>query len=398
VKPIDSTDAPRPATLFAYGFRPFFLVTLIYGLSAIVAWLFIRAEGGNPLLNLPPQLWHAHEMVFGFIVAAIAGFLLTAVPSWTNTSALTGGRLAALWVLWIAGRIVCVAAGLVPAELLALVELAFLPCLAMAIAPALVRARNRNVFVLGILTLLWLADAVFLRALSLGDSILASRAIHTSVDLVLLLVTIVAGRIVPVFTANALRQRGITLHMRSSVWVESLVILSMLALVLLEATGSTNARLIATTAGLAAGAHIIRLSGWHGHRTWGQPLVWVLHLAYAWLPFGLALEAIYLTTQVDWASQWFHALAVGAAGMMIVAVTTRAALGHTGRPLIAPRAVTAAYLTIAVATLVRACATPLLGHERAIWISGVLWIIAFGLLLACYAPILTQARADGRTG
>jgi uncharacterized protein involved in response to NO len=285
-----------------------------------------------------------------------------------------------------------------PVKLLALIELAFLPALALAIAPALIRARNRNIFVLFVLAALWLCDATFLCSIALSDVVLGSRVAQVSGDLILVLITVVGGRIVPVFTANALKQRGVVVQVRSLAWIERLVIASMVAIVVLDALGSRDSNLIAGVAATAAVAHVLRLVRWNGHRVLRQPIVWVLHLAYVWLPVGLAMRAIYEWTYADWASQWFHALAVGGAALMIVAVMTRASLGHTGRPLIAPRPVTLAYVMMGAAALLRALATPVLGHELAVWLAGALWVCAFALLLMCYAPLLTQPRADGRPG
>jgi uncharacterized protein involved in response to NO len=337
-------------------------------------------------------------MLFGFIVAAIAGFLLTAVPSWTGSKPLVGPRLVGLWALWILGRVAFGLGAVIPIKLLALIELAFLPALALAIAPALIRGRNRNIFVLFVLAALWLCDATFLCSMALSDVVLGSRVVQVGGDLILVLITIVGGRIVPVFTANALKQSGLVIQARNSAWIERIVIGTMIALVVLDANGSTDTGLIAAVAATSAVAHVLRLVRWNGHRVLRQPILWVLHLAYVWLPVGLGMRAVYEWTHADWASQWFHALAVGGAALMIVAVMTRASLGHTGRPLIAPPPVTLAYLMMATAALLRAFATPVLGHELAIWIAGTLWVCAFALLLLYYAPILTEPRADGRPG
>jgi uncharacterized protein involved in response to NO len=382
---------------FAYGFRPFFLAALLYALVALAAWLSVRGMHWAPLPTLPPQLWHGHEMLFGFVVAAIAGFLLTAVPSWTGARGFAGWPLIALTALWLAGRVAFAMAAVVPVKVLAVVELAFLPSLAALIALPLLRTRNRNTALLIVLTLLWLADGLFLCASSLGDVELASRSIRVGIDVVLMLITIIGGRIVPAFTGNALRSRGISAPIRSRLGIEAIVIGSMVAMTILDATIPT-ARSTAIVAGVAALAHALRMSAWQGHRTGSQPIVWVLHMAYAWLPIGLALKSVYMLSGADWAAQWLHALTMGAAGTMVVAVISRAALGHTGRPLAVRRRTSIAYGLLAAATLVRVFGGSLANYEVAVWTTGALWVTAFALLLADYMPVLLRPRIDGKPG
>jgi uncharacterized protein involved in response to NO len=386
-----------PLVPFAYGFRPFFTAALAYAMIALIGWLAIRALHGMPISSLAPQLWHAHEMLFGFIIAAIAGFLLTAVPSWTGTRGFGGWPLMTLTMLWLAGRVAFAISAYVPAEVLATVELLFLPALAALIAPPLVRARNRNTVLLVVLTLLWLADAVFLCAMSLGDMALASQTIRVGIDVVLLLITVVGGRIVPAFTGNALRSSGVAAQIRTSVWLEALVIGAMVAFVIADATIPAE-RSTAIIVGVAAIAHALRMSGWQGQRTARQPIVWVLHVAYAWLPVGLALKAIYMLFSPAWAAQWLHVLTMGAAGTMVVAVISRAALGHTGRPLQVDRRTAIAYGLLTAATIARAFGDTGLPYEASVWIAGSLWVSAFALLLATYVPVLLQPRVDGRPG
>jgi uncharacterized protein involved in response to NO len=394
--PSDTQSSPRFVP-FAYGFRPFFLIALAYAALAIVAWLGIRATESLPLPTLPPQLWHAHEMLFGFIGAAIAGFLLTAVPSWTGARGFAGWPLAALFGVWLAGRVALASATHLPVGVLAAVELLFLPCLAAFIAPPILRSLNRNTFVLGVLALLWFADAVYLCAFAQGDAFLATRALYGGIDLVLILITIIGGRIVPAFTANALRSRGQPVAMRSYPWLEAIVIGAMVAFAVVDVF-LQSAIALAIVAGVAAIAHAIRLGGWQGRRTFAQPIVWILHAGYAWLPIGLALRSLYLLWGFDWAARWLHALTMGAASTMIVAVITRASLGHTGRPLKVERSVAIAYGMILLATLVRVFGGVVLPYEASIWIAGIVWLGAFGLLLATYAPILVLPRADQRAG
>jgi uncharacterized protein involved in response to NO len=257
--------------------------------------------------------------------------------------------------------------------------------------------RHYNTALLLVLAVLWLVDGTFLWAIGLGDIELASRTVRVGLDLVLLLITVIGGRIVPAFTGNALRNSGVAARIRTSAWVEALVIGSMVALVIADATLPT-ATSTAVIAAVAAMAHALRMSGWQGHRTTRQPIVWVLHVAYAWLPLGLALKAVSMLFASPWAAHWLHVLTMGAAGTMIVAVISRAALGHTGRPLQVERRTAIAYGLLVVATLARAFGHALVPYEMSVWIAGAFWVSAFALLLVEYLPVLLLPRVDGRPG
>lgn len=391
-------DTPRFVP-FAYGFRPFFLAAGLFAVVAIAAWVWIFVTGGAPLGALPPYLWHGHEMLYGFICAAIAGFLLTAVPSWTGTRGFAGAPLIALTVLWLAGRIAFAAAASLPPVWLAVCELSFLPLLAFLIGRTLLRTRNRNFPMLIIVAVLWAIDAWFLQAITTGDFLAASQALRVGIGVVLLLVTVIGGRIVPNFTASALRRRGIAVEIRSHALIERVTIGSMALAVVIDAVAPAHWA-AAAVAGIAAIAQAVRLAGWRSLKTLTEPIVWVLHAAYAWLPIGLALKAVYLATGAPWAFQWQHALTIGAATTMILAVTTRASLGHTGRPLEVSRSIGIAYLLLLLAALVRVFGPTLLpsAYIATIETAALLWIVAFAIYLVVYAPILTLARVDQKPG
>jgi uncharacterized protein involved in response to NO len=394
------SPVPEPAfALFAYGFRPFFWAAGAYALLAVLAWLAIYATGVLPLPGQPALLWHGHEMLYGFIGAAIAGFLLTAVPSWTDARGFAGVPLVLLAAIWLAGRLAFAAAAVLPLALVAVCELAFIPALACLIAPPLLRARNRNTPLLFVLGAIWLTDVYFLYALMRDDGQLARSALLVGIDIILLLITVIGGRIVPVFTANALRGRGLSADIRSSRWIDGTVIGAMIAVVLVDVLAPWHP-VAGGVAALAAIAQAWRLMGWRSSRTLNEPLVWSLHLAYAWLPAGLAMKAIHLLTGAAWCARWLHALTIGVAASMILAVMSRAALGHTGRPLAAARPVAVAYLLLCLATLVRVLAPSLVAVEYrwTVMVAGALWVAAFALFLMTYTPILMRPRIDARPG
>jgi uncharacterized protein involved in response to NO len=397
--PRSSSYEPGRFALFAYGFRPFFWAAGAFAVLAMLAWMVVYLTGSSPLPAHPPQLWHAHEMLYGFVGAAIAGFLLTAVPSWTGSRGFAGTPLVVLTAVWLAGRIAFTANAALPPIVALICDLAFFPLLAALVAPPLLRARNRNTPLLLVLAAIWLSDAIFHSALLRQDVPAARVTLVVAIDIVLLLVTVIAGRIVPVFTANALRARGEEANLRSDRWVDRLVIGAMVAVAITDMLAPEH-RVAVLAAALAALLHAWRLAGWGTRRTLRNPLVWSLHLAYVWLPLGLALKAIHVLTGAAWSAYWLHALTIGVAASMILAVMTRAALGHTGRPLVAARAIAVAYAVLSFAAVVRVFGPALLPAQY-LWtvlVAGSLWVLAFSLFLVVYTPILARPRVDSRPG
>jgi uncharacterized protein involved in response to NO len=393
----------RPASarfaLFAYGFRPFFLAAGLSAALIVPAWVVMIERGTMPLGVLPPQLWHAHELFYGFVGAALAGFLLTAVPSWTGAKGFGGRPLAALAAAWLLGRLAFAGASSLPFWALAAAELSFLPGVALLLARPLLRSRNRNAPLLIVIALLWITDAAFLAGLARRDPLLASGSLRVAIDLMLIVLTLIGGRIVPSFTANALRRRGESPEIRSFAWLERAVMALMVAIAVVDLWRPDGAAAgwLAALVAIAQGA---RLSGWRSLRTRGEAILWVLHLGYAWIPVGFALRALWLLAGAGWAAHWQHALTMGAFGTMILAVMTRAALGHTGRELTVGRVIAAAYVLLTLGVAARVFAPGLWPEQylRTLVVSGSLWTAAFALYLVVYAPILTLPRADGKPG
>ena len=384
---------------FAYGFRPFFLLCGWFAVFSMGAWLLIFANGAISPTALPLQLLHGHEMLFGLVSAAIAGFLLTAVPSWTGTRGFGGMPLVVLTLLWLLGRVSFLLSAQLPFAWFAATELVFLPLLAMLIAPPLIRSRNRNTPLLGVLVLLWISDFTFMLAMRTADVAMASGSLLATLNVVLLLITIIGGRIVPSFTGNALRKAGILAAMRSWPWLENTVIVLMVVMLLVDLWGP-GVRLAGAVAGLAGSLQLLRLSGWQGWRTGKEPIVWVLHAGYAWIPLGLLLKAGFLMGGFSWAAFWMHALGAGAAATMILAVMSRASLGHSGRPLVVAPIMAWSYGLLILAVLVRVFGASLLpfSYTVTIQLAGGLWIIAWLIYAVVYTPILLLPRVDGKPG
>ena len=250
------------------------------------------------------------------------------------------------------GRVAFAIGDTLPIEVLMVAELLFVPGVIIVLAPSIMRSSNRNWPLLLVLFGFWCGDVVFAYAALSGQSVLASTALRGSLDVVLILITIIGGRIIPTFTGNALRARGAVVTMRSSRSLEVVVIALTVGYVLAD-IAAPFAKVTGVAAAAAALAHFLRLSGWHGLRSWREPIVWILHAGYAWLPIGLALKAIFVLAGASWAAHWQHALGAGAAGTMIMAVMTRASLGHTGRPLHVSRLIVVAYAMLIASVILR---------------------------------------------
>lgn len=389
-----------PRALWGRGFRPFFLAAALYGAAFVTAWTAIW-RGALPVPAwLTPFQWHAHEMLFGVSAAAIAGFLTTAVPVWAARPALAHRPLQALFALWAAGRIAMLAAGTLPAELVAVADVSFLPALAIVLARSLAGSgQRRNYGVVAVVAVLSLANAA-VHAEALGwASASASRALRFAVDLVVLLIVVIGGRITPAFTANALRLRGVDASLRSWPWVDRAAVASVagVAIADLLAPRSAASGALAALASLAVAA---RLAGWQRVEAWRQPLVASLHAGMAWVALGLLLVgAGDLGTGIP-ATSGLHALTAGAMGSMILAVMTRVGLGHTGRPLLLPRGGVACYGLVHTGAALRV-GTPLAPsalQAPLLLAAGLVWAAAFALFAAIYWPILTRPRIDGEEG
>jgi uncharacterized protein involved in response to NO len=372
------------------------------GLAAVLlvpVWVLIWAFG-MPLPGYwPPTVWHAHEMVFGFVVIAIAGFLLTAVPSWTGHRGFAGTPLLILLLLWLSARVLIATAPESLAIVTAIADVAFLVVLGILVAPPLLRSTNRNTPLLVVLALLAACNATFHWALAHQDLEIALHAVLIAIDIGLLLVTIIGGRIVPAFTANALRASGSATRLWSwpGTGVAAIGIMVAVALGDVLAPGGYIAGVLA---GIAAVIQTVRIVQWRSLATLRSPIVWVLHLGYAWLPAGLALKAIALLWGVAASAFWLHALTIGVLATMVLGVMTRAALGHTGRALVVEPAIALGYLFLFGAALVRVFGLGILhlAYPSVILLSGMGWTLAFGIFCYVYAPILWSARADGKPG
>ncbi len=392
-----SATADTVPPLFRAGFRPFFLLAGLQAALMVPAWLLLWLGGHGMALSYPPVLWHAHEMLFGFAGAAVAGFLLTAVPNWTGAPPLKGRPLMALTGLWLAARIAFDLGGLLPPSVAAVLAIAFLPCLALSLAgPLLAAGKPRNLVFLPILGLLTAAEGLVLAEMQ-GWGSLGRNGLLLGVFILLLMIAVIGGRIIPGFTANGLRPLGRVVTPKSHPRLEKAAIGS-LALAGLAWTVAPDGDSLAGGLALAAAAlNAARLPGWYGWKTAPVPLLWVLHLGFAWLPLGLLLLGLSCFLPAVPMQAALHGLTTGCIGLMVVGVMSRAALGHSGRALRPHRLTVVAYGSIALAGLIRTLG-PLVDPDQALLLSGLAWSLGFALYAAVYAPICLAPRPDGRPG
>ena len=390
--------AVRPRfALAAKGFRPFFLLASAFAALIVPMWLLVIAGVVHPSAYLDATTWHAHEMVFGFAVAVIAGFLLTAVGNWTQRETLVGAPLLALSALWLVGRLAMFFSGALPRGVVAAADLAFLPCVLVALARPVIAAKNRrNLVMLGVVAALLAANVVVhLDALGVVPAGSAHHACLVGVDLVVLVITIIAGRVFPMFTRNATGESSI----RSIPSLDVATVVGMVALTLLDVV-APESTFAAATAGVVGVLSASRAMHWGTRHTLRQPLLWILHAGYAWIPLGLLLRADAHFDPAVPVSLATHALTAGAIGSLTLGMMARVALGHTGRPLIATKPIAFAFAAVSAAALLRTIFPIFVPHRyfAALIAAGALWSLAFLLYLLAYAPLLCRARIDGKPG
>lgn len=389
-EPEGAAPAARPAwALWALGFRPLYLLASVYAALAVPLWA-LQYAGWLPGLRAPA--WHAHEMLFGSTLAIIVGFLFTAGRNWSGQPTPTGRALMALAALWIAGRVLAYTPWALAALL---VNVAFPVLSALALFRALrAGANRRNYFFAAVLLAMGLAQALLHAALAGWIDIPAGRGLQLGLDAVLFVMAVMGGRVIPMFSNSG--APGTDAQRRP--WVERAALASVIVLALSDAAG-LHGTLPALWLVAAAAAHTARLALWHPWRTRRVPLVWVLHLAYLWIPLHLLLRAAAELGALA-PSIATHALTAGAIGLLTLGMMTRTARGHLGRPLRAEAPEVVMYLLVLVGAVVRV-ALPLLAPAMtvpAVLVAGLLWSGGFGVYAWRYGPWLCRARPDGKPG
>lgn len=376
--------------LWALGFRPFFLVAGVFAALWLVLWLLALFVPMQPPLAAQGADWHAHEMIFGFAVAVLAGFLLTAARNWTRQPTPTNARLAGLVLLWLVGRVVMLLGARLPSALVAAIDIAFLPVLAWVLALRLWRTQSRRNYPF-VALLLALAGVDLLFHLA---PLLRLQTMTLAVEVMVVFLVVMGGRVIPSFTRNALPEARVT----SRAWLDALAVASSVAYPIAQLAGLGLASdLLALLAGTS---NLARLAGWGSLATRRAPILWVLHLGYLWIGIGYLMMGLARWLPGLAGSAPLHALTVGALGTLTLGMMARVSLGHTGRPLVLPRSMSVAFALLTVAALARVV-LPLVSPDlmtAGLMVSGIAWSCAFAVFVAVYWPILTRPRSDGAPG
>jgi uncharacterized protein involved in response to NO len=377
--------------LLRLAFRPFYLLAAAFAFISVPLWL-ARYYGYADALTNVGLSWHMHEMVYGFAIAVIIGFLYTAGRNWTGLWTPRRKLLAALAGLWLVGRLAMLFAG--PA-IAAAIDISFLPIATWLLYGVLKKSANkRNLVMVGLLSLLTLMN-IFFHAANLGwTSVSPIHAIHVAILIIVVLEAVIGGRVIPMFTANAAPNAKPVINERRDRVIAGFTIAACVAWAF-----GFPAPLTAALALAAAASQSTRLIAWQPLCTLRNPLLWILHLSYAWIPVGFVLLALSSFGVVP-ASSGIHALAIGAMAGMIIGMITRTALGHTGRPLKAGRSETWMYALVQIGAVARLIASLTQSELRdsMLIFSAACWASAFLLYVVVYAPYLLAARVDGKEG
>jgi uncharacterized protein involved in response to NO len=378
------------------GFRPFFFGGAAWGLIALTLWICTLAGEVSLPTAFDPLGWHRHEMLFGFVGAIVAGFLLTAIPNWTGRLPIAGPPLASLFGLWLAARLGVLFSGEVGRLIPAILDVGFYLTLALVGAREVLLSKNRNLPIVGMVLLFGAANALD-HAGAAGLIGNADLGWMFALSLVVLMISLIGGRITPSFTRNWMVKQGITAGLPTQPARFDMVVIGATALALLFWITAPPGFVTGGLLLAAAAFQLVRLARWGGVRTVTDPLVLILHVGYLWVPIGLALLGASIIGAPIPRSSAIHALTAGAMTTMILAVMTRASLGHTGRELKANGATVAIYGLVTLGALLRVSAPlQLLDYRPAMEVAGLAWGGALLFFLIAYAPVLWRPRLGER--
>jgi uncharacterized protein involved in response to NO len=390
MNPVPRLRDYRGPTLLSYGFRPFFLLGAVYAGLTILAWLPMFNGELTLSTAFGPIDWHVHEMLYGYLPAIVTGFLLTAIPNWTGRLPIQGMPLLTLVVVWLAGRVAVTFSAEIGWLLAAIIDVSFLILVIAAAAREIVAGKNwRNLRVIAMVTLLLAGNIAFHLEAHFNGS--AEYGARIGIAAIVLLLAVIGGRIIPSFTRNWLaRENPGRLPAPFARFDVAVIGLSAatLALWIAQPVGKITAAALVVTGAL----HIVRLARWAGDRTWRDRLVLILHVGYAFVPFGFLLAGAAAIDLVP-ADTGTHAWTVGAAGTLTLAVMTRASLGHTGNALNASAVTQAIYAVVVIAALARICSSlEPAWSELLLHVSAFAWVAAFFGFAASYGPLLVGAQ------
>lgn len=373
------------------GFRPFFLLGAAYSVLMLLIWSAYYAGVIEPPAHILDSLsWHAHEMIYGYTIAIVAGFLLTAVANWTGGAPARQLHLLGLCLIWLAGRIVInIDLGL-PAWCVYLICAAFIPALAVSLSIPLFKSRNKRNFVfLGLLTILSSAQIIFF-VMEIRE------ALYVAIMMIMVMISLIGGRVIPAFSVAALRRGGEEAFQTPQMKLDIAALISLIATTLCLVI-VPDSIFLAIAALISAVIHAFRMRRYHTMRILNDPMVWILHVGYAWLIVGLLLLALSGLGIVS-VSVALHALTAGSIGSMTFGMMCRVALGHTGRNLVTTKLTLITFVLMQVIVIIRVLGVIFLPEYMMSWIvlSAGLWSLCFALYLLIYAPMLMRARPDAR--
>lgn len=382
----------RGPAILSFGFRPFFLAAAVWAGVAVTLWLPLLTGQLELPTSFTPIEWHVHELIFGYVPAVIAGFLLTAVPNWTGRLPVTGMPLMLLFLIWLSGRIAILSSAFIGAGFAGAIDLAFLAALGAVIAREIIADKNtRNLKVLAVVGLLLAGNAAFHveAAYGIGDG----HGTRVGIASTILLIMLIGGRIIPGFTRNWLaRENPGRLPTPANRFDGAVIVIS--ALTLASWIAVPEAKLTALVSVIAGFSNLARLIRWAGDRTSGEPLVAILHIAYAFVPAGFLLLALSIwRPDIVMPAGATHAWTTGAIGLMTLAVMTRASLGHTGQALTATIPITLIYIMAGTAAIARLFAAFSVSTELMLHLSAGAWVLAFWGFVVVYAPLLLRRHA-----
>lgn len=380
------------------GFRPFFLAASIFSIIAMAIWTanyIFQMEFG--FSTIPPTLWHAHEMLFGYALAVIAGFLLTAIKNWTGEEVLRGKALACLFLLWLIARVLPLTGFPVPIEIIAAVNVVFLFSLTTAcLLPVLKVKQYKQLGIISKLFLLMLCDIVFFLGLTGVIEKGVEWGLYSALYMIIALILVMMRRVMPMFIKNGVEGE---VNIRNHAWIDQSSLVFLVCLWIADVFTSHH-QVTALLAVSLTILHTIRLHGWYTNKIWRKPLVWILVLAYAFIITGFALTAAAVYFNIS-PFLSVHAYTVGGVGLISIGMMSRVSLGHTGRSVFEPpAAVFWSLLILVIAAVVRVVLPLFFTDFYMYWIglSQVLWILAFSIFVYVYTPMFLRARVDGRDG
>ena len=395
---VDSKANDFGPPILRLGFRPFFLSAGIFSIIAMAIWMASYVFSVEfKFSGLSPNIWHAHEMMFGYVMAVVAGFLLTAIKNWTGEEVLRGKALGFLFLVWLVARLLPLSGLLIPIEVIAVVDVAFLFILAVVcLRPVLKVKQYKQVGIVSKIFLLMLCNISFylgvLGVLAEG----VQWGLYSALYMIIALIFVMMRRVMPMFIQNGIEGE---VELKNRAWIDHSSLILLVCLWISDVFTDYDS-LTAIFAVLLTLLHSLRLSGWYTNKIWSKSLVWILVAAYASFILGFALKALSITSGIS-PFLSVHAFTAGGIGLLTIGMMSRVSLGHTGRNIFEPPTIIFwAFVVLLLGVIVRVV-LPLFNMDLYLYwvaISQVLWMLAFAIFVFVYAPMLLSARVDGRDG